>query len=770
MVSLGSDLLVLLNADSQIMAANGRFAELFGEDANDAIGKSFAGLVHDADRLLLPESIHDFEKRRQELRGRWEMRIKLPDGRYQLVSCMPTNLSGDPRFKGLLLSLRPVDEPGPMIANRQMLMEAIEAANNCIVVADATDEDLPLIYINAGFRKVTGYGDEVLGHNCRFLQDVAPEDNKGVDTPDQDDQDLSDLPRGLDDVDHDDSLNQIRQAIKNREFIDTTIRNYRKDGTAFYNHLYLTPVSILGHHLGFIGVQNDVTDQLRAKRELRDREQLLTGFLDAAPMMMGVLSIKQNRNDVKGELPQAEAEAFEHSPLNSAARGYFGPAAKSTGNGQGRQLSSFALTSESIERWRQALVQTHQSQQPETFVVESNSDPDVTRLRVTVSEIDDEISRGRRTFCYIASDLAELRAAEDERDLLYAAVDNSGESLLVTRRDGTVTYANPAFKETFGFQVDDARGQPVGQLLDNADQPFLQQLFGDDANAAIAHWPARGETTAIDADGRTRYVEWVVNRITEGIDVLNGSRDKAGYVIGLRDLTARRQLERQVLDIQENERERIARDLHDTVAQQLNTLTLLVGNVRRELKNDGISPDQVEQLDEAVHQAQLAAEQARSISHTLGAVELTRAGLIVALRQHADRVKRAYGVDIALEADDAVQPRDGEADVHLFRITSEAINNAVRHGQPSRVDITICRHEAERGQGLLIVADNGRGIPDEARGVFGPRGLADRQPNVGLGLNSMAYRAGLIAGQLKIEPGNGGQGTVVTCQFPIKPG
>ncbi len=120
---------------------------------------------------------------------------------------------------------------------------ALESTSCGVVISDCKQADQPLIYVNQGFEKVTGYSrDEVIGKNCRFLQ--------------------------ADDTEQE-QLEILRHAIKSQEDCKVELRNYRKDGTMFYNELIISPVRNKdGEVTNFIGIQNDVTEREIAKREL----------------------------------------------------------------------------------------------------------------------------------------------------------------------------------------------------------------------------------------------------------------------------------------------------------------------------------------------------------------------------------------------------------------------------------------------------------------------------------------------------------------------
>ncbi len=120
--------------------------------------------------------------------------------------------------------------------------KALESASNGILITDATKPDNPIIYFNSAFEKLTGYSkEEILNKNCRFLQGNDKDQKE---------------------------LDKLRKAIKNNDSCLVTLRNYKKDGTLFWNDLYITPITNKrGIVTNFIGVQNDVTKRVRAEEE-----------------------------------------------------------------------------------------------------------------------------------------------------------------------------------------------------------------------------------------------------------------------------------------------------------------------------------------------------------------------------------------------------------------------------------------------------------------------------------------------------------------------
>ena len=129
-------------------------------------------------------------------------------------------------------------------ARLQLHERAINAAPNGIVIVDPHQPDCPLVYVNSGFEKMTGYcGEEVLGRNCRFLQGPQTE------------------PEALD---------MLREALLNRVYCKVTLLNYRKDGSTFWNDLQITPVlDPQGQLSHYVGTQTDVSERRQSELSLQ---------------------------------------------------------------------------------------------------------------------------------------------------------------------------------------------------------------------------------------------------------------------------------------------------------------------------------------------------------------------------------------------------------------------------------------------------------------------------------------------------------------------
>ncbi len=136
----------------------------------------------------------------------------------------------------------------------QILSSILDECVNGVTLSDPDLEGCPIVYANKAFERLTGYSqEEIIGHNCRFLQG-----------PDREQE----------------ARYQIAEALKNRQPIEVTLRNYRKDGELFFNHLKITPLfSKKREVIYYLGVQYDITYQVNAKNEISELTKLLDDSL-----------------------------------------------------------------------------------------------------------------------------------------------------------------------------------------------------------------------------------------------------------------------------------------------------------------------------------------------------------------------------------------------------------------------------------------------------------------------------------------------------------
>jgi PAS domain S-box-containing protein len=218
----------------------------------------------------------------------------------------------------------------------------------------------------------------------------------------------------------------------------------------------------------------------------------------------------------------------------------------------------------------------------------------------------------------------------------------------------------------------------------------------------------------------------------------------------LRDVTARRQLEQELLAISERERQRFARELHDGLGQHLSGVAYLADCLVEQLaERESRETAAAQRLKQLLEQS---VELTRGVAHGLLPVHPEPEGLMIALRAMATQTAEVFGVKCRFTCRKPVVIEDEATAGHLYRIAQEAVHNAIRHGKAKRIDIILNRN---RQRLLLAVRDNGAGI-----GPLTPR-------RKGMGLHMMRYRAALFNGALSIEP-RSPSGTEVKCIIDLR--
>lgn len=179
---------------------------------------------------------------------RTEVDIIQSGGSIASAEMRVTETKGEDEIVYVIASLRDISDRKLAEESLRLRERAIAASSNGIVITDATKLDHPIIYINPGFERITGYtASDVIGHNCRMLQ------GQDKDQPD---------------------LQKLRDAIREGLECHATLRNYRKDGTLFWNDLYIAPVrDEVGNVTNFIGIQTDITERIQNEAQLRQQNE-----------------------------------------------------------------------------------------------------------------------------------------------------------------------------------------------------------------------------------------------------------------------------------------------------------------------------------------------------------------------------------------------------------------------------------------------------------------------------------------------------------------
>ncbi|HWA25836.1 MAG TPA: response regulator [Lacunisphaera sp.] len=339
----------------------------------------------------------------------------------------------------------------------------------------------------------------------------------------------------------------------------------------------------------------------------------------------------------------------------------------------------------------------------------------------------------RRLRGFTALDVSERVRVENEHRKTTQLLDSILQNLpvIVGRidADGRVVEASGRGLEHAGLRPDALPGKILTELYPAAADAVREAVAGGSASCTLS--------------GRHQENEWHADFF-----VMFDAALGAGATFFGRDISARRNLERWLLTISDEEQQRIGADLHDGLGQQLTGLSCLAAALRDRLAK--AHPSEAPQAELIARLANEAVAQSRALARGLCPVQLENAGLLVALQELAAQSQTLHGVQCRFEVKGTPPTCDHLTSLHLYRITQEAIHNAVRHGQARHIRIVLF---SRRHQHRLTINDDGKGFDASARG---------RAP--GSGLRLMGYRANIIGGVLSLESRPGG-GTRVSCHF-----
>src|SRR5882757_972410 len=321
-----------------------------------------------------------------------------------------------------------------------------------------------------------------------------------------------------------------------------------------------------------------------------------------------------------------------------------------------------------------------------------------------------------------------LRRSEE---LLRATTTNTADTLFLLDTALHVRFVN---KSVNGVTMEHIIGRDIATLLPAAARAAVVQK--------LTHILETGETATFEFEsaheGRTQYFE---NRAV----LVRDSGVATGISISMRDITERKRLEQEILDVSGRERRSIGRDLHDGLGQELTGVALMLRGLAGRIQER--CPDVIGNVNEIVGHVNQSIETARSLARGLLPVRTETGGLTAALRALAARSRDLDGLEVNFRAEvwPAFAPTETNAS-HLYRIAQEALTNAARHGHATLVDIALLARESGFS---LRITDNGGGLKPALPAP------------AGMGLKIMKYRADMIGAKFEIAA-NRPHGAMVT--------
>ncbi len=334
------------------------------------------------------------------------------------------------------------------------------------------------------------------------------------------------------------------------------------------------------------------------------------------------------------------------------------------------------------------------------------------------------------------------RVEEQTRELrkLANAVEQSPVSIFITDFNGKIEYVNPKFSKLTGYSEKEVIGKNP-RFLQSGEMP--KKAYGQLWKTIKAGNEWRGELHNKKKNGDLYWEDVVISAIR------NDKGDISHFLAVKEDITARKEMEKQVIEISEHEQRRIGRDLHDGLGQELTGIAMMAKVLAKKLEKKCIS--EVADADTIAELINRSLSNTRNLSKGLYPARLEIDGLANTLQELSETVKKLHKIACTFTCNRWLKFKDVSTETHFFRIAQEAVNNAVRHGKAKNIDISLKHNEHEI---ILLVQDDGIGI------------LPEKKRRKGLGLFTMKNRAGLINANLEIKPNTKG-GTTIKCSKGI---
>src|SRR5882762_4679490 len=322
-------------------------------------------------------------------------------------------------------------------------------------------------------------------------------------------------------------------------------------------------------------------------------------------------------------------------------------------------------------------------------------------------------------------------------------IDLANDAIFVRTPDEKISYWNKSAERLYGWTSAEAVGRPPHELLHTVfPVPFSEIIKNELWEGEILH-------TKRDGTQITLASRWTTLRNNQG--------ELTGWLEINTDISARKQAEDaarrlsgRILNLQDEERRRIARELHDSLGQYLT-----IAKINLDLLASGVAgKPEAKLVSECVETVSQCLTETRTLSHLLHPPLLDEAGFVSAARWYAEGLAQRSGIEVNLDFPPSLARLDGDIETVLFRALQEALTNVHRHSGGSMVDVHL-RVDAERVR--MEITDNGKGIPEQRGGRFTKGGVGS-----GVGLAGMRERVREVGGSLAILSGSSGTSVIIT--------
>lgn len=372
-----------------------------------------------------------------------------------------------------------------------------------------------------------------------------------------------------------------------------------------------------------------------------------------------------------------------------------------------------------------------------------------TQRAVRQSEVDSAVEKSGEV-----RQVLPLPSTEPPYRLLVETIDEGAATL---SGEGTVLYSNASFAAIFGVPRERFIGSPLQDFVCGSDVEALQSLIRKGRIRV-----ARGEIRLVGADGRSHTVRLtfspsrgpgpeaicaVATELTEIVET-----NEALHVTE----TSLRQLSGRLLQLQDEERRRIARDLHDITGQEVAILSMTLDRLARLVDSD--SADVKETLEESLEMVRKMGEEIRTLSYLLHPPLLDESGLNSAVRWYAEGFQKRSAIQVSVTTAPDLSRLPADVETALFRVVQESLTNVHRYSGSADAEIHI---SSDQSSVRLEIVDHGKGIR-----AGNARAPVEGVASLGVGIPGMRERVRQLGGQLEVDFGR--NGTRVIATVPVK--
>jgi len=492
-----------------------------------------------------------------------------------------------------------------------------------------------------------------------------------------------------------------------------------------------------GNYTGSLGILTDITEQKRVEEELRASEEKYRTLAESSPDAIFI----QNPDG-------------EYLYINSTGAAFLG---KKPDEIIGKNTVDI-FPKQVIEHVLGKIRYVLDNNRPISFKSSFSYNKKPRYFSTTLSPIQDD-NGNLVSLLGVAHDITDRELAAQQIAGLAKFPSENPYPVLRIKADGTILYSNDT-----GFALLNKWRRNIGELAPKDWYRLITEVIELNCNKIV------------EVKCKNRVFSFTIAPITEagyvnlyGIDITErkqAEEDLRRYQHHLEDLVEsrtaklvkanrqllqeieqRKYLEKEILDISEREQRKIGQELHDSIGQQFAGIAFMTKVLEKKLAKK--LPEEAATVAEIGKLVSETTVQARGLAKGLYPVDLSAVSFISALHELADTTKRLFGVNCDVECDDLITVQNSSIAVHLYRITQEAINNAIKHGKTKNIVIGLsCNSKTA----ALTIQSDGVDLPE----------VITRDK--GMGLHIIEHRVDLIGGLLDIRKNPNG-GTIVTCVF-----